>query len=127
MNIKGKIKVINPTNVVSDKFSKREFVVETEETYPQPELIQLTKDKCSLLDLFKVGQEVEVSVNLKGREWVNPISGETKYFNTIEAWRINSGTSTPQTSTPKASGIASNFQEDVIIDMIDMQDHNLPF
>jgi hypothetical protein len=126
MNIKGKIKVINPTIVVSDKFSKREFVVETEETYPQPILIQLTQDKCTLLDLFRVGQDVEVSVNLKGREWNSP-QGETKYFNTIEAWRINSGTSTPQTSTPKASGIASNFQEDVIIDMIDMQDHNLPF
>jgi hypothetical protein len=64
--------------------------VETEETYPQPLLIQITQDKCSLLDLFKVGQEVEVSVNLKGREWLSPISGETKYFNTIEAWRITS-------------------------------------
>jgi hypothetical protein len=116
MTIKGKIKVINPTNVVSDKFSKREFVVETEETYPQPILIQLTQDKCSLLDLFKVGQDVEVSVNLKGREWNSP-QGETKYFNTIEAWRINSGTSTSQTSTPKASGIAANFQEDAIADM----------
>jgi hypothetical protein len=126
MTIKGKIKVINPTNVVSDKFSKREFVVETEETYPQPVLIQLTQDKCSLLDLFKVGQDVEVSVNLKGREWNSP-QGKTKYFNTIEAWRINSGASTSQTSTPKASGIAANFQEDAIIDMIDMQDHNLPF
>jgi hypothetical protein len=113
MTIKGKIKVINPTNVVSDKFSKREFVVETEETYPQPILIQLTQDKCSLLDLFKVGQDVEVSVNLKGREWNSP-QGETKYFNTIEAWRINSGTSTPGTSTPKASGITANFQEDAI-------------
>jgi hypothetical protein len=116
MTIKGKIKVINATNVVSDKFSKREFVVETEETYPQPILIQLTQDKCSLLDLFKVGQDVEVSVNLKGREWNSP-QGETKYFNTIEAWRINSGTSTPGTSTPKASGIAANFQEDAISEM----------
>jgi hypothetical protein len=116
MTIKGKIKVINATNVVSDKFSKREFVVETEETYPQPILIQLTQDKCSLLDLFKVGQDVEVSVNLKGREWNSP-QGETKYFNTIEAWRINSGTSTSQTCTPKASGIAANFQEDAIADM----------
>ena len=125
MNIKGKLKVINPTIVVSDKFSKREFVVETEETYPQPISIQLTQDKCSLLDLFKVGQDVEVSINLRGREWTSP-QGEVKYFNTIEAWRINQLASVPTASTPitKASGIAANFQEDAIADM--MPD-DLPF
>jgi hypothetical protein len=125
MTIKGKLKVINPKIVVSDKFSKREFVVETEETYPQPILIQLTQDKCSLLDLFKVGQDVEVIINLKGREWNSP-QGETKYFNTIEAWRINALASipTPSAPTPKASGIAANFQEDAIVDM---QPDDLPF
>ena len=121
MTIKGKLKVINPTIVVSDKFSKREFVVETEETYPQPISIQLTQDKCSLLDLFKVGQDVEVSINLRGREWISP-QGDVKYFNTIEAWRITpmAVASVPTTNAPipKASGIASNFQEDAIRDMM---------
>ena len=119
MTIKGKLKVINPTVQVSEKFAKREFVVETEETYPQPISIQLTQDKCSLLDLFKVGQDVEVSINLRGREWTSP-QGDVKYFNTIEAWRINHLASIPTESAPlpKASGIAANFQEDAIADMM---------
>lgn len=88
MEVTGKIKVINPTQVVSEKFSKRDFVVTTNETYPQDLQIQITQDKCSLLDIFKVGDNVTVSINLKGREWTNP-QGEVKYFNTIEAWKIS--------------------------------------
>ena len=87
MNVKGTIKTINDTQVVSDKFQKREFVVTTDEMYPQHILIQATQDKCSLLDSFKVGSPVDVSINLRGREWTSP-SGEVKYFNTIEAWKI---------------------------------------
>ena len=88
MEVTGKIKMINPTQVVSDKFSKREFVVTTNETYPQDLMMQITQDKCSLLDIFKVGENVNVSINLRGREWINP-QGEAKYFNTIEAWKIS--------------------------------------
>ena len=95
MEVKGNIKVINDTQVISDKFSKREFVVTTNDTYPQDILIQLTQDKCSLLDMFKVGQNVEVSINLRGREWTSP-KGEVKYFNTIEGWKISGEQNTPQ-------------------------------
>jgi hypothetical protein len=88
MQVKGKIVAIMPTQVVSEKFSKREFVVETPDQYPQQILFQLTQDKCSLLDSLKVGQEVDVHLNLRGRSWQNP-QGETKYFNTLEAWKID--------------------------------------
>ena len=96
MEVKGNIKVINDTQVISDKFSKREFVVTTNDTYPQDILIQLTPDKCGLLDIFKVGQNVEVSINLRGREWTSP-KGEVKYFNTIEGWKISGEQNTQQT------------------------------
>ena len=95
MEVKGNIKVINDTQVISDKFSKREFVVTTNDTYPQDILIQLTQDKCGLLDIFKVGQNVEVSINLRGREWTSP-KGEVKYFNTIEGWKISGEQNTQQ-------------------------------
>ena len=125
MNIKGKIKVINPTNVVSEKFSKREFVLtENSSQYPQDLLIQLTQDKCSLIDGFNVGQEIEVEINLRGREWINP-QGEAKYFNTIEAWRINGATI--QAAAPRKMGnIEANFQEEAIRNMQE-DDDNLPF
>jgi len=84
----GVIKVLHPTVQVSDKFSKREFVV-TDNTgmYPQDIQFQATQDKCSMLDGLNVGQQVEVSFNIRGREWINP-QGEAKYFNSLEAWRV---------------------------------------
>jgi hypothetical protein len=87
--MKGVIKVIRPTHQVSEKFSKREFVVTdmSEAQYPQDIMLEFTQDKVSLLDSFGKGQEVEVSFNLKGREWVSP-KGETKYFNTLQAFKI---------------------------------------
>jgi single-strand DNA-binding protein len=88
MQVKGKIVAIMPTQVLSEKFSKREFVVETPDQYPQQILFQLTQDKCTLLDSLKVGQEVDVHLNIRGRSWQNP-QGETKYFNTLEAWKID--------------------------------------
>jgi len=87
--IKGRIKAVNQTVQVSEKFAKREFVVTDEsEKYPQDIMLQLTQDKCSLLNAVQVNQEVEVSFNLRGRGWTNP-QGEVKYFNTLEAWRID--------------------------------------
>ena len=85
--IKGKIAVINQTVQVSEKFAKRDFVIQTDETYPQFIQLQLSQEKCKLLDGIKLNDEVEVSYNIRGREWTNP-QGEVKYFNTIEAWRI---------------------------------------
>jgi hypothetical protein len=87
MNVKGKVIVVNDTTVFSEKFSLRKFVVEMEGNYPQPIEMQVTQDKCSLLDTISVGMVVEVSINLRGKSWTNP-QGETKYFNTLEAWRI---------------------------------------
>ncbi|MEN9699178.1 MAG: hypothetical protein RLZZ301_376 [Bacteroidota bacterium] len=84
----GTIKVIQATQQVTEKFAKREFVVtDTSSMYPQDILFQATQDKCALLDGFQVNDAVEVSFNLRGREWTSP-QGEVKYFNTIEAWRI---------------------------------------
>ena len=85
--LEGTLKVANQTQVVSEKFSKREFVIETNDQYPQLVMFQLTQDKCNLLDAFKVGNQLEVSFNLRGREWTSP-AGEVKYFNTLEAWRL---------------------------------------
>jgi translation initiation factor IF-3 len=87
MEVIGRIKVINATQEVSASFKKRELVVTTAEQYPQHILIEFAQDKCNLLDNFQEDQEVKVSINLRGREWVNP-QGETKYFNQIQGWKI---------------------------------------
>lgn len=88
METTGTIKVILDTQIVSDKFKKREFVLTTEGNTPYPQHVsfQVTQDKTSLLDSVGVGDEVKVQFNLRGREWNGPQG--VKYFNTLEAWRI---------------------------------------
>jgi len=87
MEVLGKVKVINAEQQVSASFKKRELVVTTDEQYPQHIMIEFTQDKCDLLNNYNAGDAVKVSINLRGREWVNP-QGETKYFNSIQGWRI---------------------------------------
>jgi len=90
MEIKGTVKEIYQEQVISDKFKKREFVVtDNSSQYPQDLLIQCTNDKCDLLDKIKVGAYVRVHINLRGRGWTSPKDGITKYFNTIEGWKID--------------------------------------
>lgn len=75
---------------VTATFRKREFVVEFSENpmYPQFILFQLVQDRVELIGGYNVGDMIDVSFNLRGRQWNSP-SGETKFFNSLEAWRIN--------------------------------------
>lgn len=97
MEVVGKIKHIGEIQQVSASFRKRELVVTTEEQYPQHILIEFNQDKCDILNSYKFQEDVRVGVNLRGREWVNP-QGETRYFNSIQGWRIER-TSAPQSAT----------------------------
>ncbi|MBA2683777.1 MAG: DUF3127 domain-containing protein [Gemmatimonadaceae bacterium] len=87
-DVTGKIHVINDTHQVSERFSKREFVLEVPDgKYPQFVSFQLTGDRVSAISDFQVGDEIRVTFNLRGREWRNP-QGETKYFNSLDVWRL---------------------------------------
>ena len=91
MEVNGKIKSIGETQTFgSNGFRKRELVVTTDEQYPQMLMIDFIQDKVDLLNSYSVGQDVKVSINLRGREWINP-QGEAKYFNSIQGWRIKKG------------------------------------
>lgn len=118
MEITGNIKLINETQTFGESgFRKREMVVTTDEQYPQMLMIEFVQDKCDLLNNYQVGQGVKVSINLRGREWINP-EGEAKYFNSIQGWRIeataNDGTppSQPQ-SSPPAENIDDSEPDDL--------------
>ena len=89
MEIKGKIKKISETTEISDRFRKREFIIEYSNNPEYPQFIQfeMVQDRCEFLDQFKEGQQVEIFFDLRGREWTSP-QGEIKYFNTLQAWKI---------------------------------------
>jgi single-stranded DNA-binding protein len=108
-SITGTIKVKGSEQQVSGKFKKREFVItENSSQYPQFISFQLTQERCALLDSFNEGAEIKVFFNLRGREWVSP-QNETKYFNSLEAWKIEGASAaapTPQSSASSSSSSA---------------------
>ena len=88
LSVEGKLKRIHDEQVISDRFKKREFVIETEEQYPQILIFQLAQDKTNLIDQFSLGDKIEVFFNLRGREWQKDPEAEIRVFNTLDAWRI---------------------------------------
>lgn len=104
--VTGTIIVLNEVVQVSDKFCKRELVVETADQYPQTIPIQFTQDKCDMLNSFALGDNVEVSVNLGGRLWTSP-QGEDKYFLSLNGWRIDK-------AGKKQGSINTNEEEDEV-------------
>lgn len=88
MEIVGTIKKISPVQQITPTFSKRECVILTDEMYPQTILVEFAQSRAALLDGFTEGQYVRVSINLRGREWTDPRSGEVRYFTSVGGWRI---------------------------------------
>ena len=114
MEVTGKIKLVEETKTFgASGFRKREMVLTTNEQYPQMLKIEFVQDKCDLLDKYKVGNDVKISINLTGREWINP-EGKAVYFNAIQGWRIE-----------KLEDVEKTKQAEVISDKSDEQD--LPF
>lgn len=102
MEVTGKIKKIEETKTFgASGFRKRELVLTTNEQYPQMLLIEFVQDKCDLLNNFNVDQDVKISINLRGREWINP-EGKAVYFNSIQGWRIENSQSESAEIPPMA-------------------------
>jgi len=88
MEITGKIKSIGQVQTYNN-FQKREVVLVTEDKYPQTIMVEFTQKNIDKTQNNKVGDRVTVGINLRGKEWTNP-KGETRYFNSIDAWSIAS-------------------------------------
>lgn len=120
MDITGILKVKGEAQQVSEKFKKREFVLtDNSSQYPQHVSFQLTQDKCNLIDQYNVGDEIKVHFNLRGREWTSP-KNEVKYFNTLEAWRIEGGNAAGSSAASMDNVAATSFTAS-------SQEDDLPF
>ncbi len=89
--ITGKVIDISPVNQVSDKFKKREFVIEKKETGGSAVFIdyikfQLLQDKCDLINESFLNEDVKIWFNLKGNKWER--DGKINYFTNLDAWKI---------------------------------------
>lgn len=122
MEITGIIKKIDEAKTFGSGFRKREVVLTTDEQYPQFLLVEFTQDKCDLLNNYKPGESVKISINLKGREWVSP-QNETKYFNSIQGWRIEKMSDQP---APPVLDSAQEFETTTDFNLSEDED-DLPF
>jgi hypothetical protein len=94
----GKLKWIGSTQSFPSGFTKREFVVTTAaDKYPQDLKFEVVKDKCPLLDPFELGQDVQVSFDIRGNEY------NGKYFVNLACWKIQAGSASSGSSSGGAS------------------------
>ena len=135
MEVQGKLLEISDTVQIKDTFRKREFVLEYADNPQYPEYVKFEciQDRCDQLDNFSAGQDVVVSFNLKGRKWVDP-QGTTKYFNSLQAWRIQPGSGGSTAAPEQASAANSTSQPtssssgpDPVISAGEDGDDDLPF
>lgn len=120
----GKLHKIFDTANITDTFRKRELVVEIEDgAYSQQVKFELVQDKCDILNDFNEGDFIKVSFNLRGRAWTPKDGGDTKYFNTLQAWRIVK----PEAAVPPPANQAGGSAFPSAADEPAALDDDLPF
>lgn len=98
LQLEGKIKVISDTQTFDSGFSKREFVVTTQEQYPQDVKFEFLKDKTVELDKYQIGDSVNVHFNIRGNEY------NGRYYVNLQAWKmIKVGATAPAPDAPLPS------------------------
>lgn len=127
-DVQGKLHEIFDEQQVSEKFRKREFVLEIPDgAYTQYIKFQLTQDKCNVLDQYKLGDDVKVTFNLSGKPFIK--NGTTMYFTNLSAWRIESADAAAgnagaggnyRAAAPQPAAGANSF-------LTDEADNDLPF
>jgi hypothetical protein len=106
--IVGKVIDVFPVMQVSDKFRKREFVIEKKEAGGGAVFVdyikfQLVQDKCDLINESFLQEEVKIWFNLKGNKWER--DGKVNYFTNLDAWKIEktSSLSREQINPPQST------------------------
>ena len=114
MEIRATVIAIGETQQVTEKFKKRDLIVEYAEnpTYPEQVKFEANQAGCDKLDELRAGDDITVHFNLRGRAWKDK-SGVNQYFNTLNVWKFD----LHQTS--------ADPKEKVQID--DSDDNSLPF
>ena len=117
MELTGTIEKIFDTQTYgSNGFKKREFVIGTQEQYPQQIKFEMVQDKCTILDTYRTGDKVTVAFDIRGREY------NEKYFVNLQAWKIQKegNTAFPIADAPPIESITAN-------DEAEQADDDLPF
>ena len=131
MQLTGTLRTVRDIQQISEKFQKREFIIETLGQYKQTIQLELQGDKCDIIDSYAIGEEVVCDININGRIWVNP-QGEEKCFNTIVAWKIQRNSASNSTPAPSTQTNPREYPQSAMqnsfVDGRSEEDHDdLPF
>ena len=122
LKLHGTVEKVLKEIQISDTFKKRDVVLKTDADtdYPQLICVQFVQEMVDESGLLVQGMEISIDINLRGRAWQNPKDGETKYFNTLQGWKIETIGGLPDpvptkpttVGTPKMNGdMANEFNE----------------
>lgn len=117
-DIEGVVHRLFDLEVVSDRFSKREFVLEVVDgEYTHPIKFQTVNDRVSILNDIREGDMVKLSFNIRGNEY------NGGFYTNLVAWRmrrIEGSFDNPVPNTTPPDNSAMNNGAPV-------EDDNLPF
>lgn len=112
MEVQGKVLVKGEIKTFGDKgFQKQDFVILTDEKYPQSILVEFQQDNCDLTKPFNIGDDVKIGINIRGRAWESP-QGEVKYFNSLVGWRIEKVGETQAPQFQEAETVQQGVDDD---------------
>ncbi|MFO8086919.1 MAG: DUF3127 domain-containing protein [Bacteroidales bacterium] len=131
--LEGKLIEKFDTRQMSEKFKKREFIIEKREETGGREFIdtikfQLTQDRCNIIDNINTGEEVKVSFNIKGNRWEK--EGKVNYFTNLDVWRVEAlapGNPDEQMSSAATPGNQAPMPEADDLPPLSEEDDDLPF
>jgi hypothetical protein len=107
LKITGKIHKIMDTQTFDSGFQKREFVVETEDQYPQMVKFEVIKDKVTVLDQYSVGQAVDVKFNVRGNEY------NGKFYVSLQAWAVFTADGGNSATTPEPANAGTGESDEL--------------
>ncbi len=87
MEISGKLINVKDIQEVTETFKKREFVIQTDEQYPQEIQLELHQTYVDIIDPYQIGDNIKILFNMRGKKYEKD-GEDTKWFNTLQAWKI---------------------------------------
>ncbi|HOC49308.1 MAG TPA: DUF3127 domain-containing protein [Bacteroidales bacterium] len=92
--ITGRVAEVYPVNRISERFRKREFVIEhkdssSKQVYVDYIKFQLTQDRCEIIDESWLRQDVTVTFNIRGNRWEK--NGVANYITNLNALSVTRG------------------------------------
>lgn len=104
--VTGKIIHIGETLTVGSAgtFKKRLVVIQTDEQFSQQIPVDFVQDKTSILDQYKIGDDVVVGINIRGNEY------NGKWYCSLNGWKISKQNTSQQSPDPRSESAVNAYE-----------------